>query len=60
MKKIFYFTFVLPLFPGDRLNSEGKKIIFLVGFKPTLAISRGFEPPAGHETNREYFGWSRN
>jgi len=27
--------------------------MFLVGITPTLAISRGFEPPAGHETNRK-------
>ncbi|MGK7900313.1 MAG: hypothetical protein AB4352_02660 [Hormoscilla sp.] len=39
--------------PSDRSQAEtsiGRKM-FAVGFQPTLAISRGFEPTAGHETN---------
>jgi len=48
---------------GDPWEQEGKILYlggFSVGFQPTLAISRGFEPPAGHETNRESLGWSRD
>ena len=49
-----FFTVNLPTPESRRIYIMVDRPIFLVGFQPTLAISRGFEPPAGYETNREW------